>query len=139
MEQKGEIPQKSAYICIMRTTKLFFLLILLASCAPEREIRLGLFSSPAPVSVYIRQPDGTMTESRVNYEAVRRRGDQVEARADLAAGDAVFHFEDSWTRSADELTLQRTVRVEGSVPGAGFSPNLPFRAEGRPAGRSWTS
>ena len=102
------------------------LLILAVACSPAGGIRLGTFSAETPASVILTLPDGGTTRADAGYDSVRRQGRRFMASASLAAGGAVFHFEDVWTRSEDELELRRTIRVEGSVPGAGFFSEIAF-------------
>ena len=74
----------------------------------------------APAKVYLYKDGTEQTVLEAAYSAVKRNGNLVEATASIESGGAIFSFTDIWKIEGDALQLDRTVKVSGTLEGAGF-------------------
>ncbi len=81
---------------------------------------------PARFEVFRAQDD--IQQLAAGYSTVRKSATGVEARADVAFGDAAFHVDDRWSLSGAVMSLNRRVTVTGNAAG-GFSSSIVFTVD----------
>ena len=70
--------------------------------------------------IVVSSPEGNLTTLLPFSEETRHKGGATVHRSTFQTDGAVFHITDTWTRSGQEITLDRHLEVEGDCPGAGF-------------------
>jgi hypothetical protein len=77
-------------------------------------------AQPAQVELY--SPDGQIRQFAAGYDAVRQAAGDVSGKAVIdVGGGASITISDQWAIADGVVTLDRTVAVTGTRPGAGFS------------------
>ena len=82
---------------------------------------VGPLHTDTPAAILLFPEEGDGTTLKTVYRTVRKTREGVEALADIESDGSVFAFRDLWRIEGDALTLDRTVRVQGTCTGAGFS------------------
>jgi hypothetical protein len=77
---------------------------------------------PVRIEVFHNEQDIRTTD--VSYSAVTRAGADTVASVDVTEGKAVLHIEDRYRLAGAVVTIDRTIRIEGSAPGLGFTSGL---------------
>ncbi len=76
-------------------------------------------SQPEPARIQVSDGPGKVRELTAGYKTATRTGDALDATADLEDVSGVsFHVHDVWRLKGDVLSVQRTVSVHGTAPGA---------------------
>jgi len=77
-------------------------------------------AQPAQIEIYL--PDGQVRQLTAGYDSVQQGDGLVTGQATVAAGGgASISVTDRWVLEGGVITLNRTVAVAGTRPGAGFS------------------
>lgn len=103
--------------------------LLAAGCAKKGNVSLGTFASEEPAVIVLSSPDGSSTTFKSAYTSVKKAGKGFVGTATVAAGGCSFDFTDTWTKDGNTLSLQREVKVNGNVPGAGFYSEVDLRGQ----------
>jgi hypothetical protein len=77
-----------------------------------------------PVRVELFRSEQDITTVDLGYASARREGDTVLASASIIEGSATLRVEDRYRVSGGIVRVTRSVRVEGSAPGVGFTSGL---------------
>jgi len=99
--------------------------LLLVSCSNGDEILSSYkVDLTAPATVVFSGADGVQSVYSAPYSSIRKKSGAYVATAQVAAGGAVFQFEDVWQNGTDDLSLTRKVTVQGNVADAGFCTEI---------------
>lgn len=91
------------------------------SCSNEDIFKSSLNGDlVSPATVVISTGDGLSSSYSSDYSSVKKKAGTYVAIADVNAKGTVFHFQDSWTKDKDGLSLSRKVTVEGNAEDEGF-------------------
>ncbi len=78
-----------------------------------------------PIGVEVFTADGIRHRLDNEYHRIiEEAAGEYLAYGELGFQGVRFHFEDRWVNRADEIEIQRSVRVEGTLESAGFASSL---------------
>jgi hypothetical protein len=85
-------------------------------------------SQPQPAKLEVYRAEEDIRQLAAGYKTVRKSASGIDARADIAYDQVVFHVHDRWSLSGAVVSVSRTVEVVGNAPG-GFSSSVVFAVD----------
>jgi len=92
-------------------------------------------SQPTPAMLEIFRDETDIRRLAAGYKTVQKSSAGIDAQADIAYSNAVFHVQDRWSLMGSVVSLSRKVEVRGSAAG-GFDSSVTFALD---SSAQWTN